>query len=66
MGATDNRLLVTQYYGCWVVDLYHEERPHQGLGNEFIAPKTTSIGTGPVTCGAWLGGLLRFYDRKAA
>jgi hypothetical protein len=26
------------------VEHYHEERPHQGLGNELIAPKTTSIG----------------------
>jgi hypothetical protein len=30
------------------VQHYHEERPHQGLGNELNAPKTTSIGTGPV------------------
>ena len=29
------------------VDHYHEERPHQGLGNELIAPKTTSIGRRP-------------------
>ena len=43
----------------------HEERPHQGLGNELIAPKTT-IGTGPVTCRARLGGVLTFYDREAA
>ena len=44
----------------------HEERPHQGLGNELIAPKTTSIGTGPVTCRARLGGVLKFYYREAA
>jgi transposase InsO family protein len=48
------------------VQHYHEERPHQGLDNEFIAPKTISIGTGPVTCRARLGGLLKFYYRKAA
>jgi putative transposase len=48
------------------VEHYHEERPHQGLGNELIAPKTTSIGTGAVTCRARLGGLLKFYDREAA
>ena len=29
------------------VDHYHEERPHQGLGNELIAPKTTSLGHRP-------------------
>jgi putative transposase len=48
------------------VEHYHEERPHQGLGNELIAPKTTSIGTGAVTCRARLGGLLKFYHREAA
>jgi hypothetical protein len=48
------------------VDHYHEERPHQGLGNELIAPTTTVIGRGPITCRARLGGLLKFYDREAA
>ena len=38
------------------VDHYHEERPHQGLGNELIAPKTTSLGPGPVRCRERLGG----------
>ena len=45
---------------------YHEERPHQGLGNERIAPKTTLIGTGPVRCRERLGGVLKFYYREAA
>ena len=45
---------------------YHEERPHQGLGNELIAPKTTVIGTGEITCRERLGGLLKFYYREAA
>ncbi|HUC73711.1 MAG TPA: integrase core domain-containing protein, partial [Vicinamibacterales bacterium] len=36
---------------------YHEERPHQGLGNELIAPKTTVIGTGRIECRQRLGGL---------
>src|ERR1700681_4461809 len=48
------------------VQHYHEERPHQGLGNELIAPKPTSVGTGPVTCRSRLGGLLKFYYREAA
>ena len=48
------------------VQHYHAERPHQGLGNELFAPTTTSIGTGPVTCRARLGGVLKFYDREAA
>ena len=45
---------------------YHEERPHQGLGNELIAPRTTVIATGRITCRERLGGLLKFYDREAA
>jgi putative transposase len=45
---------------------YHEERPHQGLGNELIAPKTTTMGTGRIECRERLGGVLKFYDRAAA
>jgi putative transposase len=66
MDATDNELLETQYYGCCVVDFYHEERPHQGLGNQFIAPKATSVGGGPVRRRDRLGGVLKFYYRAAA
>jgi hypothetical protein len=36
------------------------------LGNEPIAPKTTSIGAGPAMCRARLGGVLKFYYREAA
>jgi len=49
-----------------LIDHYHEERPHQGLDNELIAPTTTEVGTGPITCRERLGGLLKFYDREAA
>jgi transposase InsO family protein len=45
---------------------YHEERPHQGLANELIAPKTAVIGTGPIRCRERLGGVLKFYYREAA
>jgi len=48
------------------MDHYHEERPHQGLGNELIAPKTTSLGPGAVRCRERLGGVLKFYYREAA
>jgi len=48
------------------VNHYHEERPHQGLGNELVTPKTASPGTGPVRCHEQLGGLLKFYYREAA
>ena len=44
----------------------HEERPHQGLNNERIAPTTTSTGLGPIQCRERLGGLLKFYYRDAA
>ena len=45
---------------------YHEERPHQGLGNELIAPNTTCIRAGPIQCRERLGGVLKFYYREAA
>src|SRR5262245_47395499 len=45
---------------------YHTERPHQGLGNEFIGPHTTVIETGQTMCRERLGGLLKFYYREAA
>jgi transposase InsO family protein len=45
---------------------YHEERPHQGLGNQLISPTTRLLGPGPVRCRERLGGVLRFYYREAA
>jgi putative transposase len=45
---------------------YHEERPHQGLGNQVISPTTKLLGAGPVRCRERLGGVLRFYYREAA
>jgi hypothetical protein len=48
------------------VDHYHEERPHQGLSNELIAPKTASLRSGQVRCRKRLGGVLKFYYREAA
>jgi putative transposase len=48
------------------IDHYHEERPHQGLNNQLIAPKMTSIAGGPVRCRERLGGVLKFYHREAA
>ncbi|MEP7305239.1 MAG: integrase core domain-containing protein [Acidobacteriota bacterium] len=48
------------------VDHYHTERPHQGLGDALIAPKTTVIDKGPVRCRERLGGVLKFYYREAA
>ena len=48
------------------MDHYHRERPHQGLGNKLVAPKTTRLGPGPVRYRERLGGVLKFYDREAA
>ncbi len=46
---------------------YHEERNHQGLGNELIDPAVDSqSASGPVECRKRLGGLLKFYRRRAA
>jgi putative transposase len=44
---------------------YHEERPHQGLGNVPLSglPET---GDGEIVCREWLGGLLKHYERRAA
>jgi hypothetical protein len=46
---------------------YHAERNHQGLGNELIAPAPEVGGkTGQVVRRERLGGLLSYYERKAA
>ena len=48
------------------VDHHNTERPHQGLGNELIAPeRTSSSPTGEVVECERLGGLLRSYCRAA-
>lgn len=46
---------------------YHEERNHQGLGNNLLQFKPpTSPPGGPIACRERLGGLLRYYHRQAA
>ncbi len=46
---------------------YHHERNHQGLENRLIDP-LTEVGSpdGAVACRERLGGVLRYYYRKAA
>jgi putative transposase len=46
---------------------YHEERNHQGLDNSIIEPDE-HVGqvTGKIECRQRLGGMLRYYHRKAA
>ena len=43
--ATRRRVLRTAVLAF--VDHYHEERPHQGLNNQLIAPQITVIGRRP-------------------
>jgi transposase InsO family protein len=50
------------------VEHYHVERNHQGPGNRLIAgqPEEARPGNGRVVCRQRLGGMLRYYHRKAA
>ena len=46
---------------------YHTERNHQGLENTIIDPgEEVGSSTGEVQCRERLGGMLRYYHRKAA
>ncbi len=46
---------------------YHQERNHQGLGNQLVEPNDPLDKTfGAVNCLQRLGGMLRFYHRVAA
>jgi putative transposase len=48
---------------------YHEERNHQGTGNQLLFPRTViavSPHHGIVQCQQRLGGLLKYYHREAA
>ncbi len=49
------------------LDHYHSERNHQGLDNRVIDPREEVAGVcGEIECQERLGGLLRYYHRKAA
>jgi transposase InsO family protein len=44
----------------------HRERPHLGLGNQFLCPEPSQLGnTGVVQQPQHFGGLLNYYDRAA-
>jgi hypothetical protein len=50
-----------------VISHYHAERDHQGLGNRIIEPgNQVSCTAGEITCREQLGGMLRYYHRRAA
>ena len=46
----------------------HEERPHQGKGNVILFPSADAIpgSDAPIDYRERLGGLLKYYHRKAA
>jgi len=50
------------------VDPYHQERNHQGKGHILLLPSSSpAVGDdGPMQCRERLGGLLKYYARKAA
>ena len=50
------------------VEHYHHERNHQGKGNVLLFPLSSPAGVddGPMQCRERLGGLLKYYERKAA
>ena len=49
------------------VEHYHTERNHQGLGNELIEPVNDPDSVaGRIECRERLGGMLKYYHRRAA
>ena len=62
LGERHLRSAIQQY-----MEHYHEERPHQGIGNEMIAPlHRDPVRTGRVRRRERLGGMLSYYYREAA
>jgi len=46
---------------------YHQERNHQSLENKIIQPEFEHFpSSGEIACRERLGGMLRYYYRKAA
>ena len=61
-GEASLRNAIRQY-----LEHYRAERNHQGLDNRLIdPPDTLALTSGAVECRERLGGLLRYYHRKAA
>ena len=62
-GESSLRYVVNEY-----VEHYHKERCHQGLGNVIPLPNGSPANDreGPIECQERLGGLLKYYRRKAA
>ncbi len=61
-GEKSLRRTVTTY-----LEHYHTERNHQGLDNEVIEPgDEVGAVAGKIECRERLGGMLRYYYRRAA
>jgi hypothetical protein len=45
---------------------YHQERPHQGMGNIVLMPASSPKHDESMRCRERLGGLLQYYYREAA
>ena len=59
--------VVCEYVVCEYVGHYHVERNHQGRGNELIAPNgDPEVVAGRIKCRERLGGMLKYYHRRAA
>ena len=62
MGQASLRYAVDEY-----IAHYHSERNHQGLDNRLLVPiKRIARHSGSVTKRERLGGMLNYYDRRAA
>ena len=62
LGEGHLRTVVREY-----VTHYHEERNHQSIGNQLIAPRLESKAkAGPVHRHERVGGILNYYYRQAA
>jgi transposase InsO family protein len=61
-GEASLRRAVTTY-----LEHYHAERNHQGLDNQLVEPQPELAAiAGNIECRERLGGMLRYYHRKAA
>ena len=62
LGERHLRTAVKEY-----TEHYHLERNHQGLENELIEDRRDELNIdGSVECRERLGGVLKYYDRRAA
>src|SRR5262245_40277849 len=66
-GARNSALRGLRIWGWGVAHFYHEERNHQGLDNRLIeSGDEVPCTTGESACHERLGGMLRYYYRRAA